>query len=347
MSRMAQPWKHPKTGTYYFRKVVPAELRYALGKVEWKVSLKTKELSEARRKYLVAATQYEEAAAAVRKGYTTLSHKDRMALASKWRKAQLAEQEENPEEAEYYRIGVFELSDLLERSENDWMPLIEGDVEVLLRSENILLPKDSEEYVALANEMAHAKCRLWASLARRAEGDFGEPEEADTSPEWRGPADNSKTLQWAYDQWKAERRPASSTIREYAGIVKAFGATRVLAKINPEDVRLFKDQQVVARLKPNSIDKKLSALRSIFGWALNNRYIQFNPTVGVSVEGLKRDRSNKSRKPYSREDAAAILEATRAENGSLRWVPWLLASTGCRSHEACQALFDVSAYGTN
>jgi hypothetical protein len=98
---MAQPWKHPKTGTYYSRKAVPTELRTALGKVEWEASLKTKDLSEAKRRYLGAAAEYEEAAAAARRGYTTLSHKDRVAFTEMWRKKQLAEQEENPEDAEY------------------------------------------------------------------------------------------------------------------------------------------------------------------------------------------------------------------------------------------------------
>lgn len=36
---MSGPWKHPKTGIYWFRKRVPKELRALLGKTEEKQSL--------------------------------------------------------------------------------------------------------------------------------------------------------------------------------------------------------------------------------------------------------------------------------------------------------------------
>ena len=46
---MPQPFQCPKTGTYYYRKVVPKELRSLVGRgSEWKVSLGTKSLAEAR-----------------------------------------------------------------------------------------------------------------------------------------------------------------------------------------------------------------------------------------------------------------------------------------------------------
>jgi integrase len=40
---MARPWKHPKTGVYWFRKVVPATLRKVIGKTEERRSLRTKD----------------------------------------------------------------------------------------------------------------------------------------------------------------------------------------------------------------------------------------------------------------------------------------------------------------
>lgn len=38
---MPQPWKHPKTGMYWFRKAVPERLRAVVGKREIKFSLRT------------------------------------------------------------------------------------------------------------------------------------------------------------------------------------------------------------------------------------------------------------------------------------------------------------------
>ncbi len=54
MSLMATPFKHPKTGIYYFRRQVPADIKHIIKKSEWKKSLATKELSEARPRFVVA-----------------------------------------------------------------------------------------------------------------------------------------------------------------------------------------------------------------------------------------------------------------------------------------------------
>jgi hypothetical protein len=45
---MARPWKHPKSGIYWLRKGVPADLRVALGKREEKFGLGTRDPSEAK-----------------------------------------------------------------------------------------------------------------------------------------------------------------------------------------------------------------------------------------------------------------------------------------------------------
>lgn len=49
--RMASSWKHPKTGVYYFRRRVPADLVDLIGKHEIKRSLKTKDCSDAKRRF--------------------------------------------------------------------------------------------------------------------------------------------------------------------------------------------------------------------------------------------------------------------------------------------------------
>ncbi len=56
---MPQPFRHPKTGVYYFRKVVPAALRAAVGKREIRISLRTKDVREAKKNYPGAAANAE------------------------------------------------------------------------------------------------------------------------------------------------------------------------------------------------------------------------------------------------------------------------------------------------
>ncbi len=59
MVAVPSPWKHPKTGVYYFRRAVPAGLREALG-WEVKLSLGTKDPKEAKRLFAEALQRSEE-----------------------------------------------------------------------------------------------------------------------------------------------------------------------------------------------------------------------------------------------------------------------------------------------
>jgi hypothetical protein len=40
---MSRPWKHPKTGMYWFRRAVPEALRAIVGKTEVRRTLQTKD----------------------------------------------------------------------------------------------------------------------------------------------------------------------------------------------------------------------------------------------------------------------------------------------------------------
>jgi hypothetical protein len=55
---MSRPFKHPKTSVYYFRRVVPDDLREFVGKREVRISLNTNNPRE-------AATRHPEVAAKV------------------------------------------------------------------------------------------------------------------------------------------------------------------------------------------------------------------------------------------------------------------------------------------
>ncbi|KTW15616.1 hypothetical protein NS258_05070 [Sphingomonas sanguinis] len=58
---MATPWKHPSTGVYYLRRQIPEKLRPAFdGKALWKVSLGTKNGSEATVLFLQANAALEQ-----------------------------------------------------------------------------------------------------------------------------------------------------------------------------------------------------------------------------------------------------------------------------------------------
>ena len=93
---MPLPWKHPKVGVYYFRKVVPERLRPLVGKREIKISLNTKSLREAKLRYPGAAAQANLILQRSQGGAIELTHKQILALAGEWYKRQLAAREDEP-----------------------------------------------------------------------------------------------------------------------------------------------------------------------------------------------------------------------------------------------------------
>jgi hypothetical protein len=64
---MSRPWKHPKTGIYWLRKVVPDDLRAVVGKREFKFSLKTKDVTEAKQRHAAEVAKIEAKLANLRK----------------------------------------------------------------------------------------------------------------------------------------------------------------------------------------------------------------------------------------------------------------------------------------
>ncbi|WP_375454385.1 DUF6538 domain-containing protein [uncultured Methylobacterium sp.] len=78
---MARPSKHPTTGVYQFRRVVPEDLRALVGKREEKRSLKTKDPEEAKRRFVEVLQEIEAKWAALRAGPKDLTEREAHQLA--------------------------------------------------------------------------------------------------------------------------------------------------------------------------------------------------------------------------------------------------------------------------
>ena len=105
---MAQPFKHPQSGTYYIRRKVPAELQSILGR-EYKRSLRTKEPKEAKRIFAVAFEECERLFALTRaqvQGAQTLTQKDLRILAGRWFEGALAKAEATGDFSRYLAKGA-------------------------------------------------------------------------------------------------------------------------------------------------------------------------------------------------------------------------------------------------
>jgi hypothetical protein len=110
----ARPYRHPKTGIYWFRKVVPDDIRALVGKTEEKFTLGTRDSAEARLKHAEALAKIEAQWAAFRQGPRVLSereaHEKAQVIHDRW----LALHREDPSEITFWRLALSDrLSTLL------------------------------------------------------------------------------------------------------------------------------------------------------------------------------------------------------------------------------------------
>ena len=78
---MPSPYKHPKTGVYWLRLRVPADLQAAVGKKEIKRSLKTKDPAAAKARFPAVYGQLQDEWRRLREGPVTLSPREISGLA--------------------------------------------------------------------------------------------------------------------------------------------------------------------------------------------------------------------------------------------------------------------------
>lgn len=226
---MPQPWKHPKLGTYYCRKVVPEHLREPLGRLlnkprgklrELRLPLGTKNAQQA--KLLFPEKEAEAAALLARAAGNAvhLTHQQVVALAGKWYGQELAEMEAEPGDPEDWDTMLGILSDAADDGEGfgrgTVAKQVKGDVDRLLASERLNV--DSATRAMIEERVFWLSVELYQTLKRRAEGDYSPDAKLQTFPEWRGPNEAPKKAAPAavavfdlFDAWAKERRPAPKT----------------------------------------------------------------------------------------------------------------------------------------
>ena len=177
MPSMTSPQKHPKTGVYYFRRVVPSDIREALGRGrEIKRSLKTKDRQEANRLIVshIAETDDLFSLARLRLNESDdvkLTAKDAAVIASRWYERLKVEIDEKGGEVGLVTKSInsdgrlnfdnlsFNLytngSDIYRATESELNRLggqLSEFIDAQLKLESIYVPKGSESYRRLAIE---------------------------------------------------------------------------------------------------------------------------------------------------------------------------------------------------
>ena len=172
------------------------------------------------------------------------------------------------------------------------------------------------------------------------------------------------------EKWKAELKPPPPTVHEWSTAVRRFtevcGALPVDA-IQIANVRDFKDAllklpvilkrdlraktvpQIVAatkdfagpRLSAGTVNKQLTAIKTLLSWCRKNGYVENNVAAGLSVPVSKN--KDDGRQPYSVDDMGVLLAGLDKDSErepSKTWLPLLAAFTGARLGELGQLTVD-------
>ncbi|WP_152047171.1 DUF6538 domain-containing protein [Aureimonas psammosilenae] len=391
--RMAQPWPHPKTGVFWFRRAVPNDLRALVGKREELITLATKDAAEARVRYAKASAEVESRWANLRAGERSLTERECHTLAVAAHDAWLRMHGEEPSEQFTWHLGLYRrlwtkgLSDGLP---GDGKTLAPDDLFVqtmqrfcFVQADNCLahhgLKVDSYSRIKLAKAIGAAFQRASLTLADLSQGRLT-PEEVpalagevaanplritDTraaSSSKRSASASKKasalTMTGLFEAWWREAQAAGrkpSTHESYQNTVKGFVAFLKhddAARITADDVVAFKDHRLSTPSKrtgkiPSAKtvkDSDLSALKTLFSWAVMNRKLPVNPATGLTIKVGKKAQVRP--KGFIEVEAHAILSAALAYQAgpreqactaaAKRWIPWLCAFSGARVGEIGQ-----------
>lgn len=344
----------------------------SLNATEVKVSLKTSDPSVAKSRNAIAAAYLEGYWRSLRNGPEQLTHKQCVALSGELYTA-LSETFENDPGSPTFWVQAKSLHKTALQGEVGFAQLMLGEdkkrrwslervfgevVDVVLARKGLVV--DDASRFKLLEQAARAADDAANRIERYANGDYRADDVASRFPKWEDSTKSKPkvTLSGLLDGWWREAKAAgrtASTRESYARTIsylRDYLGHEDATKVTPKDVIGFKDhrlQSINARtgkpVSPKTVkDSDLAALKSIFGWGLNNQLLESNPAHGITI---KVGRQMRSRPKYFRADeqrAILVLAQNYRRTGregvklalAKRWVPWLCAYTGARVGEIAQ-----------
>lgn len=240
---MPTPFKHPKTGVYYFRRAIPADLWTKLGKRELKATLGTKDPAEAKRLFVAKLAWSDDLFEQARSPSFTLPDREALRLAGEWLGRKLAEDDQQRAAGDVPDQWVPDDEALISSHEADLDSLqlaefhgrqleaVRPELEELIRENSFPVQADDPALAPLVRRLFDAKVTLLQTQDRRAHGDYSPvagllkaypkaPVAALGSPA-RG-VTKGDALSTVFDAFKAERELAPKSVQEYAKAVRRF-----------------------------------------------------------------------------------------------------------------------------
>ncbi|WP_189502147.1 DUF6538 domain-containing protein [Mesorhizobium sp. M00.F.Ca.ET.216.01.1.1] len=367
--RMPGPWKHPKTGVYYLRQRAPTDLKNTpmAGQVTIpvggtvktvkagaivKVSLDTKDPSEAKSRYRDADAALHEFWQRRREGPQPLTQKQVQALAGILYVRLVDMMDSEPGEEGIWTQVLRLNKGKRERGELD--PWFGPSVDALFAEQGVNTDPLSRTRVVHATFTA-IQLAAEANL-RKAQGDYSpddarkrfpawaaEPKQVAEAPRAAGDMDLFALLDHKFATQSRKAKTKDDYARDLGKFVASSGH-RDARDVTKDDVRKWRDELIGEGLSPSKINGKcLAALSAV----LTHGVKEFNLTTNVA-RGIRDGRKGAApvrSKGYTAEEAKAILSATfrgspkgisMPHKRALFWVPWICAYTGLRVTEITQ-----------
>ncbi|WP_029046929.1 DUF6538 domain-containing protein [Cupriavidus sp. amp6] len=202
-----------------------------------------------------------------------------------------------------------------------------------------------EQHSAEVDELHADADRLEKLLAiverRREQASAGsDPKAVPTSAEARKPRSGAKaksiSLESVIELWRRDRQPTDKTVDAVTRAVREAGDPDIHA-VNRQAVIAIRDKWIEAGNSVATVNKKIGFIRLLLGIAKSRGMIDSNPAEGAELPPPKR--AVELRKPYSPEQAEAVMAATaamQATDTAMYWLPRLARWTGARLNELHQ-----------
>jgi hypothetical protein len=350
--QMSRPWRHPRTGMYWFRKAIPDDLRPILGKREEKFSLRTKNPGEAQALHARRAAEIAEKWARLR-GHAAPDHVDLYALAGEFYREMLAKHQRNPGDEKRWLAEIEKHGCMTRKAPvTGFYSIVRDNREFRYKADanKFLVERgyvlDRLQFSTFIEAFAGASKLAAEQLLKNVKGDYTPDPNAHRFPKLEPRMVGPELDLWA--MWeKYSRRLKPATRKRWRSVMRAvekrFG--RDLAKLSFEGLVSWRDELVARNLHPTTISEVyLASVRWILNRCVKDRKLLANVAYGIEVE-----KSNEPKirdREFKMEEVRLILQATlkapsplmSKENASARrWIPWILAYTGARLNEITQA----------
>ncbi len=359
---MARPVRHPVTGIWWFRKGVPKHLRPLVGKVEEKVSLRTRDPAEAKIAHARVSAEVEARWQQLAAGVQELSHRQIEGIAGAIYREMIEAHGDDPDKVPAVAltldramsgpgVQIFMAGDpkasatLLKR-----LAERNGDqIDAWLDRHGLRL--DPESRRKLDERVNAALLQAREQLNRMAKGDYRTDPNGDRFPKLDVPgsqraATGKNSPLAAFDAYAKENLLKDRTIKRWRPIfAKIEEQKKDIRELTRDWAIAWKDQLLESGLSQKTVKEVyLASLKAVCVWAVTNNRMHVNPVEQLTIRLKKRQRL---RDPgYTDKEAQRILSAAMAQDNptglsehyrkARRWVPFLCAYTGARVGEIAQ-----------